>query len=307
VLNTLKTTDLDELSAAEEDWEIHHRPLQPERFEGQLLVGCIGGIQVDLEQWNTALELTGISTKQGLSYVLPLHEGGSYTSEGQEVSADQIDVYGPGREIYALTKQQASLLACSIPIAALDDRIDSPLATLLAGHATRHTVIRSTPCATEDLRRWCIRLLDLSVQDSMPTDAHDRLLDETLLIIARTLNQGNEARWTRSRHRYLLARQARDYMLERQPEAPTITELCTVLKTSERTLHYAFSEMYGVSPKRFLKAQRLLAVHRALKSAADGERVCDIAMRLGFWDLGYFARDYKAMFGELPSATLRKT
>jgi AraC family ethanolamine operon transcriptional activator len=262
---------------------------------------------VDQEQWNTALELTGTSPKLALSLALPLNDRSSYMSNGQEVTADRIDVYGTGREIHAITKQHASLLSISVPIGALDDRIDSPLTSLLAEHAARHSVIRSTRSATGDLRRWCARLLDLSAGDAMPTEAHERLLNETLLVMARALNSSNKERGTRSRHRYLLARRARDYMLERQSDPPSIMELCTFLKTSERTLHYAFSETYALSPKRYLKTQRLFAVNRALKFATKGEYVSDIAMRLGFWDLGYFANDYKAMFGELPSATLRKT
>jgi hypothetical protein len=30
----------------------------------------------------------------------------------------------------------------------------------------------------------------------------------------------------------------------------------------------------------------------------------DAALHFGFYEFGYFAKDYKAMFGELPSTTL---
>ena len=96
-------------------------------------------------------------------------------------------------------------------------------------------------------------------------------------------------------------------MLEQKDRPPTIPVVCDFLNCSERTLHRIFTDIYGVSPKRFLKTRHLFAIHQKLKSAAPGERVSDIATRHGFWDLGYFAQDYKAMFGELPSITLRKT
>jgi AraC family ethanolamine operon transcriptional activator len=45
--------------------------------------------------------------------------------------------------------------------------------------------------------------------------------------------------------------------------------------------------------------------HQRLNAAQAGVHVTDIAMRLGFWEMGRFASDYRDMFGELPSVTLR--
>ncbi|MBL8451298.1 MAG: helix-turn-helix domain-containing protein, partial [Zoogloea sp.] len=61
-----------------------------------------------------------------------------------------------------------------------------------------------------------------------------------------------------------------------------------------------------LNPVSFLRAMRLNGVRRALRKA-DGvhESVADVAARWGFWHLSHFAADYKAMFGELHSETLR--
>ena len=302
----IKTDDFDEMTEVQEGWDARHRPLRTDRFEAQLTIGGLGGIQVDVEHWSTALELTGTSPVQGLNFALPLLPSGDYFSEGLEVTPDRVDVIGPGREIHAVTKQQASLISCSIPIDALNDGSDSPLTMLLAEHSTGHKVVRSTRQATDDMRGWWLKLLKLFAEDSIPSDAYQRLHDETLLVIARALTARSENCRPKAPQRYFLALRARDYMLERQTDPPSIIELCTILGVSERVLHYAFTGTFGVSPKRFLKARRMFAVHQALKSAAAGESVSDIAMCLGFWDLGYFARDYRGMFGELPSITLQR-
>jgi len=58
---------------------------------------------------------------------------------------------------------------------------------------------------------------------------------------------------------------------------------------------------------RFLRALRLNGVRRELRAGRPlAGSVQDTAARWGFWHLGHFVTEYKQMFGELPSETLRR-
>lgn len=86
-----------------------------------------------------------------------------------------------------------------------------------------------------------------------------------------------------------------------------IDDLADAAGVSIRTLNYAFREQMGVSPRQFVRAYTLNAARTALLSAKIGSaRVSDIAARLGVWEWGRFSRDYRQLFGELPSETLRR-
>jgi len=102
-----------------------------------------------------------------------------------------------------------------------------------------------------------------------------------------------------------LVRQCEEY-LESHLHLPVyIAELCTLTGASERTLRNAFHTVYGVGPTRYLVQRRLAMARHALKHAQPGDTVTAIATRNGLWDLGRFAADYRTLYGEPPSATLR--
>ena len=82
-------------------------------------------------------------------------------------------------------------------------------------------------------------------------------------------------------------------------------DLCRELAVSERTLHYAFQEVRGLSPMAYFRAVRLNAVRQELKAAADTATVHEVAQRWGFWHTGEFAAAYRRLFGELPSETFQ--
>jgi len=89
-------------------------------------------------------------------------------------------------------------------------------------------------------------------------------------------------------------------------EPVTLANLSIVAGVSQRNLRSAFKEFCGVSPKRFVLRQRLHAVREALLTADPSRtKVTDVATSYGFLELGRFAGQYKAAFGETPSRTLR--
>lgn len=93
-------------------------------------------------------------------------------------------------------------------------------------------------------------------------------------------------------------------LVQDSPLCPrTVAELALSLGVSRRTLQNACRDLLDVSPVQYLRALRLCEARRAMTGAIS---VTDVAMQYGFWHLGYFARDYKAMFGEAPSHTLRR-
>jgi len=109
-----------------------------------------------------------------------------------------------------------------------------------------------------------------------------------------------------SRIRDVAFRKAIEYLNSCTTELPTVRELCLISGSSERTLEYAFKEKYGFGPKEFIKKAKLNHVRQEImNSDPNFTRIQNIAHRYGFIHLGHFSSDYKKLFGELPSTTLR--
>jgi AraC family ethanolamine operon transcriptional activator len=105
--------------------------------------------------------------------------------------------------------------------------------------------------------------------------------------------------------RHAIAR-TRELLTARARHVPTLPELCGAIGMSQRTIEYAFRDQFGLRPVQFLKLVRLNRARSVLACSADSTSVTDVAMDFGFWDLGHFARDYRELFGETPSQTLRR-
>ena len=99
MIKTIKTSDYDQLCTAQEDWEIHYSPTRTDRFEGHLTLGQIGGVQIDLERWNTELELTGSLSEQHAAWTLPFFDNDSYLSKSREITQRHIESYGAGEAV----------------------------------------------------------------------------------------------------------------------------------------------------------------------------------------------------------------
>jgi transcriptional regulator GlxA family with amidase domain len=98
-----------------------------------------------------------------------------------------------------------------------------------------------------------------------------------------------------------------DRVIEQHLDQPLyVPELCKEVGASERTLLACCQEHLGMGPKRYLLLRRMHLVRRALRESSPAKAtITEIATRFGFWQFGRLAVEYKALFGEAPSATLR--
>jgi AraC family ethanolamine operon transcriptional activator len=89
---------------------------------------------------------------------------------------------------------------------------------------------------------------------------------------------------------------------------PSMPALCATLRISRRTLERAFHDLLGVSPANHLRMRSLNAVREALLHCRpEPGIVTRIAIDNGFWHLGRFSLSYRALFGERPIDTLRRS
>ena len=97
-------------------------------------------------------------------------------------------------------------------------------------------------------------------------------------------------------------------IIEENPEEPLyIPDICNMMRVSTRTLLTCCQEYLGMAPKRYLLLRRMNLARRALRAAPPATAsVTAVATHYGFWQLGRFAVHYQELFGEPPSATLRR-
>jgi AraC-like DNA-binding protein len=170
---------------------------------------------------------------------------------------------------------------------------------------------RPAPHAIAKLRRLHAAAGDLAEQapEIIANPDAARGLEQALIeAVVGCLSYREERKnsWAYGQHALVMRRFWR--VVEENPEQPLyIPEICSKIGVSESTLRMCCQEHLGMAPKRYLLLRRMGLARRALRQAEpDATSVTAIGTRYGFWELGRFAVVYQSLFGESPSATLRR-
>lgn len=99
---------------------------------------------------------------------------------------------------------------------------------------------------------------------------------------------------------------AEEYLRTHLADPITLESLAELTGASIRSLHEGFRKYFGESPMRYLKDLRMEKVREELLNNTLCKNVTDVAHHWGFTELGRFAQQYRARYGELPSETLRR-
>jgi AraC family ethanolamine operon transcriptional activator len=95
-----------------------------------------------------------------------------------------------------------------------------------------------------------------------------------------------------------------EYAAASSYQSVTLADLCRASDVSERRIRHAFYDCYGMSPTAYLRIAALNEVRQALlEETTASDAVSRAASDFGFWHLSRFAGQYRALFGESPSAT----
>jgi AraC-like DNA-binding protein len=296
LFETRAVEDIDSMAAAVTDGvTAEYVQLEPKPFTGQwtIIHTATSVVQIGREDVAVARRLRVPVGRWAV--IVPVLVPASARWNASAIGPQDVVICPPGRECFAF--DPAGTLFAVITLNARSASAQC-LATLSRGCA---------PSLVATLRDQDSYALTSELM-ALSTRFRSRSLDiarlvQVSLAHARPKSEQIESFAGRSR----IVRRVEDFCRHHAGETVSIAQLSSVAGVSERSLRNAFQQVYTTSPKRYLKLWQLHRVRRALRSVPGGEgTVTDVATLHGFYELGRFAGEYKALFGEAPSETLQK-
>ena len=245
------------------------------------------GIVFATDQGHAALHLGGTALSYGdivaLGSRLPFHYRSATACRWGSVSLTQADLAAAGETLVGRELAPPSAVYRVTPSAASFSRL-SALHEAAAHLATAAPDILAAPEVARAIEQALIEAMVRCLTDGDPVE---------LLHV--------------HRHRTTVMRRLEAALEAKADEPLYITELCAAVGVSYPTLRACCQAHLGMSPKRYLLLRRMNLARRALRRADAGEtNVTEVATGCGFWELGRFSVAYRSLFGESPSATLRR-
>ena len=308
--NTIDSTDVNDHAASLSRWDQLYDQVSPGRFNGRVEELWLGPVQVFRESTHQAVLQRGAPCPRTLTLAAPVGEANQGWFCGRRIDQHQaLGLVGDG-EFELATRGDFDIVAVSVDrefLNAYSQRVDG---VGFVGSMARNGVVEGDAQANASLRELLLATL-ATAHDSpklLQQDPLRRALVHSLCdaLIARVgqPQPAPGAADTTAATRQRVVREARRYMASHAEEPINVPDLCEAIHVSRRTLQYSFQDVLQMSPVTYLRALRLNGVRRDLRRGGD-EPVADRAARWGFWHLSRFAADYRHMFGELPSETLR--
>ncbi len=135
----------------------------------------------------------------------------------------------------------------------------------------------------------------------------NRLLYEAACALIPENRRSKAAALRHAVKRQRLMYRAEDYLRANVREPFVLGDCAEAVGCSERMLERHFRAIYGTPPGTWFRCMKLDAARQDLRTAAKGDvHISEIATKWGFLHLGRFSVDYRRLFGEKPSETLRR-
>lgn len=298
-------TDVDEQARIFKGWDLDYTQISRGAFSGSSSIASLGGVRVLVEHLDKVILQRGSVPAGRIAFAVPLQLDGHSRMCGHASGRDSLHVFSGIEEFEFFSPDQHVLANVEINV----DQIGSDALRTFA-HALYETRMSPVvPMQEETAQRFRDVLRHaLAITVTQTQREHAVVLQGAILSVLSEVLEGEAAGLGRSgpphaSHAALVA--ATQRCLDTAETCPlSIAELCGQLGVSRRTVQYAFQHVLNLNPVAYLRAVRLNHVRRALRA---GESVTAAATKWGFLHLGNFAQDYRAMFGELPSETTRRS
>ena len=246
------------------------------------------------------LAIRGVPTGEFLVFGIPCQpeRGGRWI--GEDLPSHGLGCTRSGQELDLLFQPGGRTLCATIPAAPFREAF-----TILSGLPTERCFPTGSLFKRYPPDRWEGLLRTWSQMLARSADVTDLATELTANLVAFG-NAEDVAKDCVSIRARAVFRRAMDAVSNSEESLRPAT-LARTIGVSLRTLETAFRQCVDLSPARYLRHRRINAVHLELAAADPAlTEVTDVALRFGFTELGRFAAEYRQLFGEKPSETLRR-
>ena len=292
-------------------WQIDYRQLELGKFAGDILQISSQDVCLTSAAYSRKLVHAGATPHDYTAFGLAKSGNGNVRMSGYNCGDSTIAVFKQDQQFEGSTPADVYLYNFSVRdevLEELSEKAGIDAQDVLSG--THNRLINCDPSWVSAMRNRIFQVCD-TVEANADFLHSRRLVLELrhqlpLMFLTALSLPNNIADRVTSRTRLLALDKVCSYIHQNLDRELMIEELCVIAGVSWRTLNYAFCEYFDVTPKRFVMAMRLDRVQRELHECGKSTKISAIANHWGFWHMGQFAADYRAQFGELPSATIKR-
>lgn len=304
VQNSARATfnDTEQMSMALAHTDVRAMQLNAGAFHAKLAMQQIGGWTLQsIEFLDGVSTCTGSAPADRAAFVVPLSVGRACRLLGRPLEDTVIGIYAPGSEHADVSAAGLAEVVLTPPVELLEqarDRGDS------LGVPASGSLLRKIPGAElASLRNMLGGAVAHAPQIAEHSAAAHGLTSDLEVALISALSAADDTPPVGRLPRRVVLRRVAELLRDEAFEPVQVSDLVRRTGVSYPTLRRIFLDWFGTTPIHYLALKRhYLARERLLSGEHD--KVSDVAMSCGFWELGRFAQRYKELFGESPSQTL---
>ncbi|MBG6205971.1 AraC-like DNA-binding protein [Labrenzia sp. EL_126] len=297
--------DVDQLCHDVQYWDLRFQPLgsiPPDEKIARIVQGNMSRFECTYARFRMNFDQRGAPPQGKVTFTIPGEKLNELWWRDQFTSSSDVLVYLPETELRSISAQDFEVYLIAVDVPVIEEYLERcgfreielarfpsvfrapdhvlQKARAVLGRLGRHPRF-ADPCSldalVEDLVSCWVMQTGLQPRQVAPSSSRF-VIEEILASIA----SGNAA-------------------------DIRISTLCQKANISRRALEIAFHDKFGTGPSAFLKSARLAQARRKLQTASEAARsIADIMDEAGFSHVGQFALDYRKMFGERPSDTMKR-